>query len=51
MQQNTKPRRKKSACYKMLHRISEPDGTRTDSGPCEHATEPSGSIKGGEFFD
>jgi hypothetical protein len=41
----TSPRRKKTPCYKMLHTASELAGT------CEHGSEPSRSITGGEFLD
>jgi len=29
----------------------ELNGTLASAGSCEHGKEPSGSIKGGEFFD
>jgi len=35
-------KKKKKACYEMLHKALELAGT------CEHGNEPSGSIKGGE---
>jgi len=43
----TTPRRKKkTACYEMLHRTSD----LCRAGSCEHSNEPSGSIKGGKFL-
>jgi hypothetical protein len=38
------PPYKKLACYKMLHKVLEV------AGSCEHSTEPSGSIKVGNFL-
>jgi len=41
----TPHRKRKTACYEMLHMASEL------AGSCEHGNEPSGSIKDGKYLD
>jgi hypothetical protein len=41
----TIPHLKKTACYEVVHRVLELQGT------CEHGNEPSGSIKGRKCLD